>query len=440
VSGRIVRTGISHRHLLDIFADTRYGEQKDTYRLAGRPLRLTTPSNSARLGMPTPAATIRATDLSAHLFERLQLMAVPGLGPQLRRRLLDRFTSAAAVLEANELDLRAVHGIGRQLATAITTASQTGFAEQVLAQCDRHGISILQDGDPDYPRLLTTIDDPPDMLFVRGQLQASDGISLAIVGARHATAAGRRIAEQFAGGLTRAGCTVVSGLARGIDAAAHRGALAAGGRTVAVLGSGLLEVYPPEHRELAHEVAANGAVLSELPPFTPPQASAFPRRNRIVSGLSLGTVVVQASARSGAMITARLAAEQGREVFAVPGPIDCRVTAGCHRLIRDGVTLVTNVDEILEELGPLFEKVTDAAGHEVRHPAELQLDDIQRQVLTAIDRAADDGQGSDRGSDIDTIMMDTNLESSQVLATLAALEIRHLIRRIPGNRVTRLHG
>lgn len=253
---------------------------------------------------------------------------------------------------------------------------------------------------------------------------------------RHATAAGRRIAEQFAGGLARAGCTVVSGLARGIDAAAHRGALAAGGRTLAVLGSGLLDVYPPEHRELAHEVADGGAVLSELPPFTPPQASAFPRRNRIVSGLSLGTVVVQASARSGAMITARLAAEQGREVFAVPGPIDCRVTAGCHRLIRDGVTLVTNVDEILEELGPLFEKVTDTAGREVRHPAELQLDDLQRKVLTAIDQVADDSHGSD----IDAIMLDTNLESSQVLATLAALEIRHLIRRIPGNRVTRLHG
>jgi len=386
--------------------------------------------------MSPPALTSKPSDRTSRLFERLQLMAVPGLGPQLRRRLLERFSSAAAILEANELDLRAVHGIGRQLAAAITTAKQTGFAEQVLTACDQHGIRILQDDDTDYPRLLTTIDDPPDMLFVRGRFQPSDGLSVAVVGARHATAAGRRIAEQFAGGLARAGCTVVSGLARGIDAAAHRGALAAGGRTLAVLGSGLLDVYPPEHRELAHEVADGGAVLSELPPFTPPQASAFPRRNRIVSGLSLGTVVVQASARSGAMITARLAAEQGREVFAVPGPIDCRVTAGCHRLIRDGVTLVTNVDEILEELGPLFEKVTDTAGREVRHPAELQLDDLQRQVLTAIDQVADDSHGSD----IDAIMLDTNLESSQVLATLAALEIRHLIRRIPGNRVTRLHG
>jgi DNA processing protein len=338
--------------------------------------------------MSPPALTSKPSDRTSRLFERLQLMAVPGLGPQLRRRLFERFSSAAAILEANELDLQAVHGIGRQLAAAITTAKQTGFAEQVLTACDQHGIRILQDDDTDYPRLLTTIDDPPDMLFVRGRFQPSDGLSVAVVGARHATAAGRRIAEQFAGGLARAGCTVVSGLARGIDAAAHRGALA------------------------------------------------VPRRNRIVSGLSLGTVVVQASARSGAMITARLAAEQGREVFAVPGPIDCRVTAGCHRLIRDGVTLVTNVDEILEELGPLFEKVTDTAGREVRHPAELQLDDLQRKVLTAIDQVADDSHGSD----IDAIMLDTNLESSQVLATLAALEIRHLIRRIPGNRVTRLHG
>ncbi len=386
--------------------------------------------------MPASSAIASAGTRDTQVLGRLQLAAVPGLGPQLRRRLLDHFETATSVLAANEAALQEVPGVGRRLAATIASHRQTGAADQILRDCDRHGIGIVLESDPDFPRLLAQIADPPDLLFLRGQLQPCDGLAIAVVGARHATAAGRRVAEQFAGGLARAGCTVVSGLARGIDAVAHRAALAAGGRTLAVLGSGLLKIYPPEHRSLALEVADGGAVISELPPFTPPQAAAFPRRNRIVSGLSLGTVVVQASERSGGLITARLAGEQGRDVFAVPGPIDCRMSTGCHRLIRDGATLVTNVDEILEDLGPFFASVTDSAGRAVRHPAELQLDALQRQVLTAIDTTSDD----DRSSDIDAITVATGLESSRVLATLAALEIRRLIRRIPGNRVERLHS
>ena len=384
--------------------------------------------------MPASPVIAPSGTRDTQILGRLQLAAVPGLGPQLRRRLLDHFETTTSVLAANEAALQEVPGVGRQLAAVITRHRQSGAAEQILRDCDRHGIGIVLESDPDYPRLLAQIADPPDLLFLRGQFQPCDGLAIAVVGARHATAAGRRVAEQFAGGLARAGCTVVSGLARGIDAAAHRAALAAGGRTLAVLGSGLLEIYPPEHRSLAHEVADGGAVISELPPFTPPQAAAFPRRNRIVSGLSLGTVVVQASERSGGLITARLAGEQGRDVFAVPGPIDCRMSTGCHRLIRDGATLVTNVDEILEDLGPLFASVTDSAGRAVRHPAELQLDALQRQVITAIDTTSKDN----RSSDIDAITVETGLASSQVLATLAALEIRRLIRRIPGNRVERV--
>lgn len=384
--------------------------------------------------MPASPVIAPSGTRDTQILGRLQLAAVPGLGPQLRRRLLDHFETTTSVLAANEAALQEVPGVGRQLAAVITRHRQSGAAEQILRDCDRHGIGIVLESDPDYPRLLAQIADPPDLLFLRGQFQPCDGLAIAVVGARHATAAGRRVAEQFAGGLARAGCTVVSGLARGIDAAAHRGAIAAGGRTLAVLGSGLLEVYPPEHRELALEVSDHGAVLSECPPFATPHAGAFPKRNRIVSGLSLGTVVVQASARSGALITARLASEQGREVFAVPGPIDCRVSAGCHRLIRDGATLVTNVDEILEELGPLFETVTDSAGREVRHPAELQLDELERQVLDAIDRTAD----GDPAADIDAVGETAGLEPSRLLATLAALEIRRLIRRIPGNRIERV--
>jgi len=367
------------------------------------------------------------------LLGRLRLAAVPGLGSRLRRRLLNQFGSVDAVFTASERDLQTVEGVGGKAAAAVRAAPSPAAAEKLLADCQRHRIDILLEGSPGYPRLLSQIDDPPDLLFLRGQLKPADGLAVAIVGARHATAYGKKVAEQLAGGLARAGCTVISGLARGIDAAAHCGAITAGGRTLAVLGSGLLEIYPPEHRELALEVSDHGAVISEHPPFAAPHAGAFPRRNRIVSGLSLGTVVVQASARSGALITARLAGEQGREVFAVPGPIDCRVSAGCHRLIRDGATLVTNVDEILEELGPLFESVTDSVGREVRHPAELQLDELERQVLEAIHQTA----GGNGAADIDAVGDTARLEPSRLLATLSALEIRRLIRRIPGNQVER---
>jgi len=367
------------------------------------------------------------------LLSRLRLAAVPGLGSVMRRRLLARFGSPEAIFAADQRTLAAVEKVTAKAAAAIAADAGFAAAERLLADCQRHRIDVMLEGTARYPRLLSQIDDPPDILFVRGQLKSTDSLAVAIVGARHATAYGKKVAEQLASGLARSGCTVISGLARGIDAAAHRGAIAAGGRTLAVLGSGLLQIYPPEHRELALEVSDHGAVISESSPFAQPHAGAFPRRNRIVSGLSLGTVVVQASARSGALITARLAGEQGREVFAVPGPIDCRVSAGCHQLIRDGATLATNVDEILEELGPLFESVTDVAGREVRHPAELQLDGLERQVLEVIDQTAD----GHRAADIDAVGDAAGLEPSRLLATLSALEIRRLIRRIPGNRVER---
>jgi DNA processing protein len=274
---------------------------------------------------------------------------------------------------------------------------------------------------------------------------------VAIGGSRHATDYGLRVAERLGGDLARAGYTVVSGLARGIDAAAHRGALAAGGRTIAVLGSGVLEVYPPEHEDLATAVTEAGAVISEQPPLASPQRGAFPQRNRIVSGLSLGVIVVQASERSGALITARLAGEQGREVFAVPGPIDGRMSRGCHRLIRDGAKLVERVDDVLEEFGPLFETTTAADGRAVRHAAELRLDDIERAVLDACDALAEGDaeaeggsfdsagrSGAGRGVSIDDIVESSGLAASQVLATLGVLEMRRLVRRLPGNRVARV--
>jgi len=217
----------------------------------------------------------------------------------------------------------------------------------------------------------------------------------------------------------------------------------------------VLEVYPPEHEDLATAVTEAGAVISEQPPLASPQRGAFPQRNRIVSGLSLGVIVVQASERSGALITARLAGEQGREVFAVPGPIDGRMSRGCHRLIRDGAKLVERVDDVLEEFGPLFETTTAADGRAVRHAAELRLDDIERAVLDACDALAEGdaeaeggsfdsagrsgaGGGAGGGVSIDDIVESSGLAASQVLATLGVLEMRRLVRRLPGNRVARV--
>ncbi len=263
---------------------------------------------------------------------------------------------------------------------------------------------------------------------MRGELRPNDALAVGIVGTRHATQYGLRQAERLAGSLARAGLTVVSGLARGIDAAAHRGAMAAGGRTIGVLASGVMNIYPPEHDNLADEVAANGALVSESPARAAPLAGTFPQRNRIISGMSLGVIVVEAAERSGALITARHAMEQGREVFAVPGNVDNRASRGCHRLIRDGARLVETADDVLEELGPLVEAAPRDDGQMIHHPAELLLNELEQQVLATI--------GCEAAS-IDQIIAGSGLPAAQVLSTISVLEMRHLIRRLSGNAVIR---
>ena len=367
--------------------------------------------------------------------DHVRLACLPGVGSRTRRDLLAHFGSPEAILAASSRELAAVPGVGRRVAKTIPSMADTTAADEVLELCRSRGVGMLLEGGAGYPPLLGRISDPPSLLFVRGSIAACDSLAIAIVGSRHATAYGRRVAWQLAGGLARAGYTIVSGLARGIDAAAHRGALDAGGRTLAVLGSGVLNVYPPEHADLAVEVMAHGALLGEAPPLTAPQPGCFPQRNRIVSGLSLGVIVVEAAERSGALITARLAGEQGREVFAVPGPIDSRLSRGCHALIRDGARLVQGIDDVLDELGPLCEAAQSADGRRVHAPAELRLDDVERQVLAAFDGEAD---GATRAAAIDDVVAASGLATSQVLATLGVLEMRRILRRLPGNRVERL--
>ena len=301
--------------------------------------------------------------------------------------------------------------------------------EAEIALCRERGIDILTESDPRYPRMLRELPDPPGVLFVRGELKPEDALAVGIVGTRHGTPYGLRQAERLAGSLARAGLTVVSGLARGIDAAAHRGALAAGGRTIAVMASGVLNIYPPEHASLAEEVAAAGALLSEQPSRSPPLAGAFPQRNRLISGLSLGVIVVEAADRSGALITARHAMEQGREVFAVPGNVDSRASRGCHRLIRDGAKLIESADDVLQELGPLVEATPRDDGRVIHHPAELMLNEIEQQVLAAM--------GGETIT-IDQVVVASGLPVPRVLAALSALEMRHLVRRLSGSTVVRM--
>ena len=369
-------------------------------------------------------------DLDPALIAALRLSLVTGVGPLTRRALIEHFGSPEEVLNATGQQLKEVPGVGPKLASAIRDADEIDVEEEI-ALCREHGIDIIAEADDRYPRLLTEIHDPPAVFYSRGEILPQDAVAVGIVGSRHATAYGRKIAEQLGSSLARAGCTIVSGLARGIDAAAHRGALDAGGRTIAVLASGLLEIYPPEHKDLAVEVAASGAVITEAPPRAVPMAGMFPQRNRIISGLSLGVIIVEATERSGALITARHAMEQGREVFAVPGRVDQRTSRGCHRLIRDGARLVESASDVLEELGPLVEATPIGAGDDartLRHPAELKLNELERQVLDAIDTDA---------TGIDDIVTATNLPVARVLSTISVLEMRSLIRRVSGNSVAR---
>jgi DNA processing protein len=362
------------------------------------------------------------------LADAVLLSLVPGVGPRTRKSLLARFGTSTAILDASASALRDVSGVGPKLSQAIARAREEFDVTAELELARRHNVTVMTDTHAAYPRALHEIHDPPDVLYVRGEILPVDAMAIAIVGSRHATHYGLAIAAKLAESLARTGLTVVSGLARGIDAAAHRGALAAGGRTIAVLGSGVLNIYPPEHGDLAKQVAEAGAVVSESPLRGAPLSGSFPQRNRIISGISMGVIVVEAAVQSGALITARHAMEQGREVFAVPGRVDNRMSRGCHALIRDGAKLVETADDVLEELGPLVAKTGDIDGREIHHPAELLLNPQEQQVLDAIRSEA---------TDLDDVVTTCGLPVHQVLATVSVLEMRRLVKRVSGNRLLR---
>lgn len=366
----------------------------------------------------------------APLRDMLALMLTPGVGPLTSKALLDHFGSAGKVLDAPAVQLREVPGVGPKLADRLLHARSDNDPDRELDECRRKGVSIIPRGDGRYPAPLDEIPDPPGLVYLKGAIEPRDQIAIAIVGSRRCTPYGIRTAERLATALARTGFTVISGLARGIDAAAHRGALKAGGRTIAVLGNGLSAIYPPEHEDLAAEIAqGRGALVSELPMTQGPLAGLFPQRNRIISGLALGVIVVEAAPRSGSLSTAHHAMEQNREVFAVPGPVDSLASRGCHRLIRDGARLVETVDDVLEELGPLVREVRTAPDEPaVRHPAELGLTDQERSLLGCLD---------DSPSGVDVLIARTGLTASQVMATLSVLELKRMVKRLAGHQFVR---
>jgi len=289
-------------------------------------------------------------DTASGLEALLTLNMVEGLGVTLLSRLLERFGSPEAVLAASRNALEEVEGVGSEVSRNISKATKKNDASAEMKAAEALGVKIISAASEDYPQPLRRIFDPPLVLYVKGELKEEDALAMAIVGSRRASYYGKNQAERLAGSLAKMGFTIVSGMAWGIDSAAHKGALGAGGRTIAVLGSGLANPYPKGNEKLLAEIIENGAAISEFPLTFPPRAENFPRRNRLISGLCLGVVVVEAAERSGSLITARWAMEQGREVFAVPGPIDSATSRGTHRLIKDGAKLVERVEDVIEEV------------------------------------------------------------------------------------------
>lgn len=353
----------------------------------------------------------------------IALSLVHGVGTGRVRQLIAKFRSARRILSVPIGDLARVPGIGPQTAAAIAGCDNDAAVDDQIRRAVRLGAKMVIPEDSRFPCLLKEIYDPPAFLWVRGQVPPSRDreLAIAIVGTRKPTAYGKRIAHNLARELAAVGFTIVSGLAYGIDACAHRGALEAGGRTIAVLGSGLDRIYPAQHTRLAHSIIESGTIVSEFSMGAAPEAGNFPRRNRIVSGLSLGALIVEAFEEGGALITARLALEQNREVFAIPGPVTSKASAGVNRLIQQGYAkLVQDVDDILIELE------VDLPAHSIYSERTVDLDQLapeEQALCRSLDTEA---------RHIDRICSDSGLDPSTALAHLLTLEFKGMVRQLAG--------
>ncbi|HTY08059.1 MAG TPA: DNA-processing protein DprA [Candidatus Edwardsbacteria bacterium] len=354
----------------------------------------------------------------------LRLLAAPGVGVVRYNQLLRAFGSPQRVFAADRRALSEIEGIAERTVAALQSFRDDGFADLQLERCAKLGASIVCQDDPEYPPTLRQLADAPPLLFVRGALKPQDARSVAIVGSRNASVYGKGIASSLGRDLAHHGFCVVSGMARGIDTAGHRGALDGNGRTVAVLGCGVDVCYPPENEQLRDRIIEQGAVISEYPFGEEPLSGHFPSRNRIITGMSLGTVAVEAREDSGVFSSVRWASDQGREVFAVPGPVTAATSKGTNQLIKQGAKLVQTVDDILEEL-----KVSIPPMPAVPEPPKPQPEKAEQPVFQAL---------LDAPLHIDLIAQSAKTNTSEALRILLSLELKGMARQLPGKMFVRI--
>jgi DNA processing protein len=364
------------------------------------------------------------------LYPWLALNQVAGLGKIGYARLIERYGSPEKVFQSDLEELQSVEGVRKNTAQAIVKFKRAEKIDRELDELERQKVGVLTLKDPRYPFLLAKIHDPPPYLYYKGSVSIQDDRSLAVVGSRLASPYGIKMTERLAWGLSQKGLTVVSGMARGIDSAAHQGALMAQGRTVAVLGSGLDVVYPQENKKLFDRIVEMGLVYSEFPLGTLPERQNFPIRNRIISGMSLGVVIVEATQRSGSLITARLALDQGREVFAVPGSVESFKSSGTHSLIKQGAKLVEHAQDILEELHwedthPMDPPELKMEGHE----KDLSLSAQEKQIRDLLSNGA---------LHVDQMVRQAGIGISPLLSLLLEMELKGLIKQLPGKFFVRI--
>jgi len=379
----------------------------------------------------------------------LALKSLEGIGNTLISPLMERFGSPAAVFSASVHELARVPGMNQKNAESILSFQDWNGILRQIDELNRAGIRMVTFQDDSYPRHLLNVYDRPALLYVAGRLNRDD-ISIAIVGSRHASAYGRYTTDKISRELALRGATIVSGMARGIDSCAHRGALAAKGRTIAVLGSGLDVIYPPENKKLFDAIVQQGAVISEYPLGTQPLPFHFPARNRIISGMSYGVLVVEAGEKSGSLITAKLAAEQGREVFAVPGPIDSASSRGTNHLIKQGAKLIENADDILEDILPQLERPAvnlplKSSGEQVSEPTRTiagkdkesgqTAPEKDGEILSPVDRKILEAISGGK-MHADDIITETGISSAEVMSALIVLELNGRVMQHPGKWFT----
>jgi DNA processing protein len=364
----------------------------------------------------------------------LVLRAVTGVGDATMLTLVQKLGSPQSVLDASEetlVQLGCRHSLAQAIRSGLSANTERQLDRELLA-LDRLGVTVVAYSDEAYPSRLRTIADPPALLYVSGRMDSADQYAVAIVGARRASHAGRLFTEELSRELASAGFTIVSGLALGIDAAAHRGAIEAHGRTIAVLGCGIERTYPSVHARLRRDIEQRGAVLSELPIGAAPHSYHFPRRNRIISGLSLGVIVTEAALNSGSLITARLAADQGREVFAVPGMVKAETSHGPNALIKEGAKLVESGNDVIDELVSQVDEVFKERLRTRRVPASHSPRHFGNEETLVYDALSCEPQS------MDAVIRKTGLTVSQVATALLALELKNCVRQLPGNDYLRL--